>query len=90
MNSRLLKILVLLLGGAMYSSAAPESSPDWSQVLEKDWLLEAQLHAEAQHAANLSTSDDAAGGCDGVTNGKWGFHTGLEANPWWQVDLGQV
>lgn len=84
------QILVLLVCGAMYSSAAPESSPDWSQVLEKDWLLEAQLHAEAQHATHLSTSDDAAGGCDGVTNGKWGFHTGLEANPWWQVDLGQV
>lgn len=65
-------------------------APSWSQVLEQDWLLEAQLHAEAQHAAHLSTSDDAAGGCDGVTNGKWGFHTGSDLNPWWQVDLGQV
>ena len=59
-------------------------------MLEKEWLLEAQLHAEAQHAANLSTRDDAAGGCDGVTNGKWGFHTTQETNPWWQVDLGKV
>ena len=30
---------------------------------------------------------DAAGGVDGVKNGKWGFHTQNEPNPWWQVDL---
>ncbi len=33
-------------------------------------------------------ADDAAGACDGVKDGKWGFHTGLDAEPWWQVDLG--
>ena len=32
---------------------------------------------------------DAAGGCDGVRNGFWGFCTSREANPWWQVDLGE-
>jgi len=26
---------------------------------------------------------------DGVINGKWGFHTENEPNPWWQVDLQQ-
>ena len=31
--------------------------------------------------------EDAAGAVDGVKNGKWGFHTENEANPWWQVDL---
>jgi len=32
----------------------------------------------------------AAGGCDGVKNGNFGFHTDKEENPWWQVDLGKV
>ena len=34
------------------------------------------------------TALDAAGGVDGVKNGKYGFHTWLDRNPWWQVDLG--
>ena len=34
------------------------------------------------------TALDAAGGVDGVKNGKYGFHTWLNPNPWWQVDLG--
>ena len=33
---------------------------------------------------------DAAGGCDGVKNGEWGFHTGEAEDPWWQVDLGET
>ena len=36
-----------------------------------------------------TTREDAAGGCDGVRNGFWGFCTSREANPWWQVDLGR-
>lgn len=36
-----------------------------------------------------TTREDAAGGCDGVRNGFWGFCTHHEANPWWQVDLGR-
>ena len=31
---------------------------------------------------------DAAGAVDGVKNGAYGFHTGQEIGPWWQVDLG--
>jgi hypothetical protein len=30
---------------------------------------------------------DAQGAVDGKKNGAWGFHTAVEANPWWQVDL---
>ncbi|UCD29559.1 MAG: discoidin domain-containing protein, partial [Planctomycetota bacterium] len=33
---------------------------------------------------------DAAGGCDGIKNGEWGFHTDYDTMPWWQVDLGKV
>lgn len=40
--------------------------------------------------AQVTTALDAAGGCDGVKTGRWGFHTASgEQDPWWQVDLGQ-
>ena len=33
-----------------------------------------------------TTAQDAAGGCDGVKTGYWGFHTASgEQDPWWQV-----
>ncbi len=64
-------------------------SPDyWREIVQADWLLQARLDAEDHRAANVTTRDDAVGGCDGVTNSKWGFHTGEQENPWWQVDLG--
>ena len=86
-----LTLLALLLASfRTFAAATAVDARAWQQLLEKEWLLEAQLRSEAQHASNLSTRDDAAGGCDGVTNGKWGFHTDQQANPWWQVDLGQI
>ena len=39
--------------------------------------------------AGVTPEQDAAGGCDGVKTGEWGFHTAEETNPWWQVDLGK-
>jgi len=51
------------------------------QQIEDDWLRAI--------AEPLSTRSDAAGAVDGVKDGKYAFHTGLEANPWWQVDLGK-
>ena len=35
-----------------------------------------------------STASDASGAVDGVKSGRYGFHTNMEPNPWWQVDLG--
>ncbi len=32
----------------------------------------------------------ATGANDGILNGVFGFHTDLEVNPWWQIDLGRV
>ena len=41
--------------------------------------------------ARVTTAQDAAGGCDGIKNGLWGFHVASgEKDPWWQVDLGKV
>ena len=39
-------------------------------------------------AGSVSTSADAMGAVDGIKDGKYGFHTGREPHPWWQVDLG--
>jgi len=58
--------------------------------LEADWLVQARLRYMrlATGRSNLVPTDDATGGCDGVIDGKWGFHTALEDDPWWQIDLG--
>ncbi len=86
---QLTALALWLAGFRTFAAATPDEARSWQQLLEKEWLLETQLRAESNHPAMPSTRDDAAGGCDGVTNGRWGFHTGQDANPWWQVDLGQ-
>ncbi|MBP8130027.1 MAG: discoidin domain-containing protein, partial [Candidatus Hydrogenedentes bacterium] len=58
----------------------PVTASVMREQIEADWLLGIR--------APLTTASDAAGGCDGVKNGTYGFHVGLQANPWWQVDLG--
>ena len=58
--------------------------------LEADWLHPETLRQCANVLPHAVTREsDAAGGCDGVKTGKWGFHTENEDKPWWQVDLGQ-
>jgi hypothetical protein len=58
--------------------------------LEADWLIQAKLRfGTPTDASAISRAEDAAGGCDGKIDGKWGFHTQLEEDPWWQVDLGR-
>ena len=34
------------------------------------------------------SADDAQGGNNGARTGRYGFHTDIELNPWWMVDLG--
>lgn len=36
-----------------------------------------------------SSPDDAQGAVNGEISGGYGFHTGIESRPWWQVDLGE-
>jgi hypothetical protein len=64
------------------------------RLIEADWLMQAgdwrkPMPGTAMAQTN-STTADAAGACDGVKDGKYGFHTGQQPNPWWQVDLGTV
>ena len=67
-------------------------SSDGVKLVEADWLrqAEAAMKPTGGQGQPATTAQDAAGGCDGIKDGKYGFHTGQEANPWWQVDLGAV
>jgi len=71
-------------------------------LVEADWIvrdgefspaktLKSQATTSARsNAQGVTTAQDAAGGCDGIKTGSWGFHTASkEKDPWWQVDLGK-
>lgn len=76
--------VLLALGACMEAMAATQD------ILERDWIRQLDLRFSAPSARKgtaVAPGEDARGGCDGVINGEWGFHTGLEENPWWQVDL---
>lgn len=55
------------------------------EQIEADWLKQAAVWRAKPKP--ITTAADAAGAVDGVKDGKYGFHTGMEAHPWWQVDL---
>jgi len=69
------------------------------EQIEADWLQrdrrfllagERKEPSKAESPGGSATARDAAGGCDGVKTGRWGFHTiREEQDPWWQVDLGK-
>lgn len=62
------------------------------QQIEADWLRQEAVRQGGPTDArknHVTPEQDAAGGCDGVKTGQWGFHTENEKDPWWQVDLGQ-
>ncbi|NQT86125.1 discoidin domain-containing protein [bacterium] len=86
------RLLLLCLGAcATLAHAAGVPVGDaMKPLIEKEWLGAArQPAASAPKASNISTQDDAAGGCDGVKTGAWGFHVASkQKDPWWQVDLG--
>jgi len=74
------------------------------ELIEADWInRDARFKKETggkaspqkgiakQNIYGVTTTEDASGGCDGIKNGRWGFHTASgETEPWWQVDLGAV
>ena len=60
--------------------------------IQADWLAQAEVRGVPHPAARpAQATEDAAGACDGIRNGKFGFHTGQNDQPsWWQVDLGRA
>jgi hypothetical protein len=97
--------LVGILLGAWWSrgAAGAENPPPapapviTPQQIEADWLRQdvvrnlppAPLGQPGAAARKVTTADDAAGGCDGLKDGTYGFHTDADASPWWHVDLGR-
>jgi hypothetical protein len=61
------------------------------QQIEADWLSQAELRFRLAGGQTMTPEEDAAGGNDGVKDGKdvgyYGFHTDQQQGPWWQVDL---
>ncbi len=95
---RLIKLLIAasLLSTTVFSTA-DANKPELhgvalrtAQQIEADWTCQAVARQLAPATQSISTQKDAAGGCDGIINGTYGFHTSQEQSPWWQVDLGKV
>ncbi|MFO7973657.1 MAG: discoidin domain-containing protein [Candidatus Hydrogenedentota bacterium] len=59
---------------------------DFRAQVEADWLIQEEYRYGSQ-PNEITPESDAAGACDGIKDGEWGFHTDLEDAPWWQVDL---
>ena len=63
-------------------SASTEKKPDFKSEMRN--------LPEGSYSNTISPKIDALGGCDGIKNGKYGFHTSYLGTPsWWQVDLGE-
>ena len=90
-------------GHANDRAARPRMLPVGEQMralIEADWIdRDRRFLAKksdvpeppAVNSSGVTTEQDATGGCDGVKNGRCGFHTASgETDPWWQVDLGAV
>ncbi len=79
--------LALLL--VFCSVGVAEDTASFNAQVVDDFRLQAVMRLADSKGAKGLPQEDAAGGCDGVINGRWGFHTGEEKQPWWQVDLGE-
>jgi hypothetical protein len=76
---------------AVLALLAPIPGPlaaTWREQVEADWLRQDDKRLPTEPKP-VACEADAAGAVDGVKDGKWGFHTSLEKDPWWQVDLGR-
>ena len=72
------------------TAASPVLTP---AQIEADWLTQAAVRSLPKQPSTVTpatTASDAAGACDGVIDGHFGFHTQQQEQPWWQVDLGEV
>ncbi len=83
--------LSLVLNGSRVQAWSDLDDPKAiSAQIEADWLRQELLRPSTSLIGKqVAPEADARGGCDGIKNGYWGFHTDNEPNPWWQVDLGR-
>ena len=89
-QSRATAIATIAFATLVFTTAPAITRESWPQRIAADWLLAEEVAAQDQLGGLVTAKADAAGGCDGIKNGEWGFHTDNSKNPWWQVDLGQA
>ena len=80
-----LLVTLLALAGSRATGTDGAAPPPSREQIEADWLRQDAVRLPAA----VTPEEDAVGACDGVKDGKWGFHTALEDDPWWQIDLGE-
>ncbi len=81
-----MQIKIMLLAVCILASSASVALPALiREAIEADWARQRELRVLTPI---MTPEADAAGGCNGVVSGTWGFHTDVERHPWWQVDLG--
>ncbi|MGL6193454.1 MAG: discoidin domain-containing protein, partial [Thermoguttaceae bacterium] len=90
---KIIYVLLLLsaLGAATHASEH-DTIIGYKQAVLDDWMTQAKLRYNDNGASAISVitcEEDANGAVDGVIDGKWGFHTENEPNPWWQIDFEQ-
>ncbi len=84
-NINLICALLSVFGGFLLASPSISAT---SSSIETDWLSSAAIaRFGGNNAPSVRTDNDALGGCDGIIDGRYGFHTNEQENPWWQVDL---
>jgi hypothetical protein len=94
---------VVFLSGGLSVAEQTQTVPDGPadgclarELIDNDYVEQFLLHQIRAlrdlpaRAGLVRTSADAIGAVDGIKDGKYGFHTGREPHPWWQVDLGEA
>jgi hypothetical protein len=84
-------VLVALGGGIAEVRGLADDADAFRRQVEADWLLQETYRTnQLRTGVSVATHADAMGGCDGIKNGAWGFHTAKSPDAWWQVDLGRM
>lgn len=85
---------ILTLLACCVSARTVDVGDSMCGLVEADWIradMEFGSEETGMSSDAVTTAQDAAGGCDGVRNGRFGFHVARgERDPWWQVDLGRT
>ncbi len=95
MDNRRQEWYFLIIAALVLAACPHASATDMGSLLETEWVEEDERFRTAEPIveaapAEVTTQLDAAGACDGIKTGRFGFHTASgETDPWWQVDLGE-
>ncbi|MFV1967923.1 MAG: discoidin domain-containing protein [Pirellulaceae bacterium] len=93
MVAAILELFILPAAGRAYSPEDRDTEAEQPvrtrEQIQADWLRQDVVRTlpARRNVPAVRPEEDAPGACDGVRNGKYGFHTANENDPWWQVDL---